>query len=302
MRKINITAAVTGAVHTPSLSQYLPITPDQIIEQAVGACEAGASIVHLHARNAKDGSPSSDPELLKYIVDGVRSRCDVVIGITTGGAIGMSVEERLKSVPICKAELASCNAGSMNFCFSQIGDKLEKDNNAKYEWEIPFTKATYDTIFPNTFRNIEDYVATMEKFGTKPEFEIYDAGMIYNLKYLKSIGKIKGKIYLQFVLGVLGGLPATIENLIFLRKTAKEALGDDIVWSCAAAGKDQMKIATTAVMLGGNVRLGLEDNLYLEKGVLAKSTAEQIEKFKNIIFELGYGINSPTEAREVLFR
>lgn len=302
MSKINITAAVTGAVHTPSLSQYLPTTPDQIIEHAVDACKAGASIVHLHARDAKDGSPSSDPELLKYIVDGVRSGCDVVIGITTGGAIGMSVEERLKSVPICNAELASCNAGSMNFCFSQIGDKLDKDKNAKYDWEIPFTKATYDTIFPNTFKNIEDYVATMEKYGTKPEFEIYDAGMIYNLKYLKSIGRIKGKIYLQFVLGVLGGLPATIENLIFLHNTAKEALGDDIVWSCAAAGKDQMKIATTAAMLGGNVRLGLEDNLFLEKGVLAKSTAEQIEKFKNIIFELGYGLNTPTEAREILFR
>ncbi|KXO16172.1 3-keto-5-aminohexanoate cleavage protein [Peptoniphilus sp. GNH] len=300
MKKIVLTAAITGAVHTPTLSKYLPITPDQIIDQAVEAANAGAAVVHLHGRSEKDGSPTSDPNVMKYIVDGVRSRCDVVIGITTGGAIGMSVEERLKAVPICKADLASCNAGSMNFCFADIGNKIEADGNAIYDWEVPFTKATYDTTFPNTFQGIEDYVKIMNTYHTKPEFEVYDLGMIYNLKYLKDKGKIGGKIYLQFVLGVLGGLPASIDNLLLLANTAKKVLGEDIVWSCAAAGKQQFNITTTAAILGGNARLGLEDNLYIEKGKLAKSSAEQIEKFRRILNELGIEIANPNEARQIL--
>jgi len=296
-KKVIITAAVTGAVHIPSMSEYLPDSPEKIIEEAVAANKAGAAVVHLHARDPKDGRPSSDPKLMKQITDGVRERCDVVIGITTGGAIGMNIEERLAAVPHCKAELASCNAGSVNFCFSPIADKI---TNPKYDWEIPFVKNTYNVPFANTFHDIEDYVRIMGENGTKPEFEVYEVGMLSNIAYFKKKGMLKGPIYIQFVLGIMGGLPATIDNLLFLYNTAHKVLGDDFVWSCAAAGKDQFDITTTAMVLGGNMRVGLEDNLYLSKGVLAKSNAEPVAKVAEIVKLLGREVATPDDARETL--
>ncbi|MDR1735957.1 MAG: 3-keto-5-aminohexanoate cleavage protein [Oscillospiraceae bacterium] len=296
--KVIITAAVTGAVHIPSMSEYLPDTPDKIIDEAVAAHRAGAAVVHLHARDPKDGRPSSDPNLMKYITDGVRERCDVVIGITTGGAIGMGIEERLASVPVCKAELASCNAGSVNFCFSPIANKIK---NPKYDWEIPFVKNTYTVPFANTFKDIEDYIRVMGENGTKPEFEVYEAGMISNIAYFIKKGAIHGPVYLQFVLGIMGGLPATVDNLLFLLNTANRVLGEGgFVWSCAAAGKDQFDITTVAVILGGNARVGLEDNLYISKGVLAKSNAEPVAKIAGIARSLGREPATPGEARECL--
>ncbi|VEH40405.1 Uncharacterized conserved protein [Fusobacterium varium] len=262
MNKTIITAAITGAVHIPSMSEYLPVTPQQIIDDAVAAYEAGAAVVHIHGRKEKNGKPTGDPEIMKNIVEEIRKRCNVVIGITTGGAIGMSSEERLAAVPFCKAELASCNAGSVNFCFSPIADKIKIP---KYDWEIPFVKNTYDLPFVNTFQGIEDYIKVMGENGTKPEFEVYEVGMINNIAYFMKKGLLKGPIYLQFVLGIMGGLPATVDNLLFLYNTAKKQLGDNFVWSCAAAGKDQFNIVTTAVILGGNARVGLEDNLYIKK-------------------------------------
>lgn len=298
MNKTIITAAITGAVHIPSMSEYLPVTPQQIIDDAVVAYEAGAAVVHIHGRKEKNGEPTGDPEIMKNIVEEIRKRCNVVIGITTGGAIGMSSEERLAAVPFCKAELASCNAGSVNFCFSPIADKIKIP---KYDWEIPFVKNTYDLPFVNTFQGIEDYIKVMGENGTKPEFEVYEVGMINNIAYFMKKGLLKGPIYLQFVLGIMGGLPATVDNLLFLYNTAKKQLGDNFVWSCAAAGKDQFNIVTTAVILGGNARVGLEDNLYIKKGQLAKSNAEGVKKIKEIVELLGKEIATPEEARKILF-
>lgn len=295
--KVIITAAVTGAVYIPSMSEYLPTTPQQIIDEAVAANEAGAAIVHLHARDKETGKPCSDPVVMKQITDGVRQRCDVIIGITTGGAIGMNIEERLSAVPVCKAELASCNAGSVNFCFSPIADKIKEP---KFDWEIPFVKNTYTVPFANTFKDIEDYVRVMGENGTKPEFEIYEVGMLNNIAYFVKKGLIIGPVYLQFVLGIMGGLPATVDNLLFLYNSAQKIFGDNFVWSCAAAGKDQFDITTMAMILGGNVRVGLEDNLYLSKGVLARSNAEPVKKVADIAGLLGRTVVTSQEARNIL--
>lgn len=296
--KVIITAAITGAVHIPSMSEYLPITPEQIIDEAVAAHKAGAAVVHLHARNPETGQPTNDPGLMKLIVDGVRSKCDVVIGVTTGGAIGMTIEERLASIPAVNAELASCNAGSVNFCFSPIADKIKEP---KYDWEIPFVENTYTVPFANTFQNIEDYIKTMNQYGTKPEFEVYEVGMISNIAYFVKKGLLNGPVYIQFVLGVMGGLPATVDNLLFLYNTAKNLLGDNFVWSCAAAGKEELDITTVAIILGGNARVGLEDNLYISNGVLAKSNSELVDRIKDIALNLNREIASAEEARAILF-
>lgn len=296
-KKVILTAAITGAVHIPSMSPYLPITPEQIIDEAVAACQAGAAVVHLHTRDPRTGQPTGDPELMRQVVDGVRARCGVVIGITTGGAIGMTSQERLAALPTAHPELASCNAGSVNFCFAPIADKIKQP---KFDWEIPFVKNTYQVPFANTFQDIEDYMAIMGEHQVKPEFEVYETGMISNIAYFLKRGLVKAPVYLQFVLGVMGGMPATVANLNFLVETAQKVLGDQFLWSCAAAGKDQFDLVTTAICLGGNVRVGLEDNLYLSKGVLAKSNAEPIAKMKRIAEELGRSVATPDEARQML--
>lgn len=298
-KKVIITAAITGAVHIPSMSQYLPITPEQIVTEAVAANKAGAAVVHLHARNPENGQPTGNPEIMKKIVEGVRNKCDVVIGITTGGAIGMTSEERLAAIPVCKAELGSCNAGSVNFCFSPIADKIIEP---EYDWELPFVKNTYKVPFSNTFQDIEDYIRIMSENGTNPEFEVYEVGMLSNIAYFANKGILKGPIYIQFVLGIMGGLPATVDNLLFLYNSSKKILGDNFVWSCAAAGKDQFDITTAAMILGGNVRVGLEDNLYISKGVLAKSNAEPVAKVKEIAKLLGREVATPNEARNMLIK
>ena len=244
------------------------------------------------------GKPTSDVSVMEYIVKGIKSRCDLIVGITTGGAIGMTAEERLRAVPVIKPELASCNAGSMNFVFSQIADKISKPI---YDWEIPFVKNTYKTPFLNTFDSLGDFIRIMQDNGTKPEFEIYDIGMVNNLAYFLEKGVIKTPIYIQFVLGILGGLPANLDNLLFIYNTAKKQLGDDFIWSCAAAGKNQFEIAAMSVLLGGNIRIGLEDNLYLERGVLAKSNAEGVEKAKGILQLFGHEPATLDEARKALF-
>ena len=296
-KKVVITAAVTGAVHIPSMSEYLPLTPDKIIEEVVSANEAGAAIVHVHARDPETGKPSSDPKLMKYITDGIRKKCNVVIGITTGGAIGMTIEERLASVPVCKTELASCNAGSVNFCFAPIADKIK---TPKFDWEIPFVKNTYTVPFANTFKDIEDYINVMTENKTKPEFEVYEVGMISNIAYFVQKGILKGPVYIQFVLGIMGGLPATADNLLFLYNTAKKVLGDNFVWSCAAAGKEQFGLTTMALLLGGNIRVGLEDNLYISKGVLAKSNSEAVKKVVSIVNLLDREVATSDEARKII--
>ena len=296
--KVILTAAVTGAVHIPSMSPYLPITPEQIIGEAVAACEAGAAVVHLHTRDPETGRPTGDPELMRQVVDGVRARCNVVVGCTTGGAVGMTNAERLAALPAAKPELASCNAGSVNFCFSPIADKIKEP---KFDWEIPFVKNTYQVPFANTFKDIEEYIALMDQYGTKPEFEVYEVGMISNVAYFLRRGMLKAPVYIQFVIGVMGGIPATVNNLNFLVKTADEVLGrDNYIWSCAGTGRQEFDIGTAGILLGGSVRVGLEDNLYIAKGQLAKSNAEPVAKMARIAKELGREIATPDEARAIL--
>lgn len=298
MTRLIITAAITGGIHVPSLSPYLPSTPDAIVEQAVGAAHAGAAVVHIHARDPKDGRPSSDIGVFRDIAAAIHARCAAAICITTGGGLGMSPEERVKPIGILRPELASLNAGSMNFAIHRLADKIA---TPKYDWEIPYLKSTEDLIFPNTFRSIAAFTSAMEAAGTKPELEIYDVGMINNVKYLLDTGVLKAPIYLQFVMGILGGIPATPENLVFMAETARKVIGaDNFVWSCCAAGRAQLPMTLLAMTMGGNVRVGLEDNLYMGPGRLAKSSAEQVEAIVRIARELSLDIAAPDEARTIL--
>jgi uncharacterized protein (DUF849 family) len=295
LSKTIITAAITGAIHTPGMSPYLPISPEEIVEDAVRACEAGAAVVHIHARDPKDGRPSADVELMKGIVSEIKERSDVIICITTGGSIGMPLEDRIASIPALKPELASCNAGSINFVIEPAARKLKP----VYEWELPYLNGTKDLIFSNTFLSFERYINEMYNVGAMPEFEVYDVGMINNLAYFLNEGILRKPIYIQFVMGILGGIPASVENLVFMLKTAREQLGD-FNWSVAAAGRNQFIMTTAALTLGGNVRVGLEDNLYLAPKVLAKSSAEQVMKIRGIAEALFKEIATPDEAREIL--
>jgi len=291
-----ITAAITGSIHTPSMSPYLPVTPEQIADGAVQAWEAGAAVVHIHARNPETGQPSSDIEVMKRIVSNIRSRCNAIICITTGAGLGMTVEERLKPIPTLKPELASCNFGSINFNISRGLEVVEK---FKYDWEPRYLEMTKDLIFPNTFKSLEKYLATFAENDTKPEIEIYDTGMIYNLAYMIEKGHINKPVYLQFVLGILGSIMPSPSNLLFLYNTAKEAIGD-FIWSVCSAGRFQMPMCTMGLIMGGNVRVGMEDSLYVEKGVVAKSNAEQVAKIIRIARELSIDTATPDEARKIL--
>jgi len=296
MAKVIISAAITGSIHTPSMSPYLPITPKQIADEAVRAYEAGAAVAHIHARNPETGQPSSDVELMREIVTSIKSRCNIVVCVTTGGGLGMSVEERLKAIPLLKPELASCNFGSINF---NISRGMEAIKTYKYPWEPTYLENSKDLIFPNTFKSLEQYLKTFAENGTKPEIEIYDTGMIYNLAHMIQEGHVKTPVYLQFVLGILGSIQPSASNLVFLYNTTREVIGD-FVWSVCAAGRAQMPMCTLSLIMGGNARVGLEDNLYLAKGVVAKSNAEQVEKITRIAQELSLETATPDEAREIL--
>lgn len=297
MNKFIVTAAITGAIHTPSMSPYLPITPDEIADDAVRAYEAGAAVVHIHARNPQDGHPMADPKLFEKILGKIKSRCDVVICTTTGGGVGQSTEERIKVVTTFSPELASLNAGTLCFGLFTIAEKMKK---FEYGWEEEYLKSSEHLIFANTFKTLREFSQYFSAEDTKPEFEIYDAGMLNNLAFLISRGSFKKPVHLQFVLGTLGGMQATIKNLVFLHDSAKELLGDDFQWSVCAAGKDQFKMCTLALLMGGNVRVGLEDNLFIRKGELAKSNAEQVEKIIRIGREHDLEPATPSEARQML--
>lgn len=294
--KVILTAAVTGAVHVSSMSPYLPITPEEIIRQSVEACRAGAAAVHIHARDPQSGEPSSDLEVMRQIVSGIKEQCDVIVCITTGASQMMTVEERLSVVPTLKPELASCNAGSMNFVLAGLVPQLSPDGPA---WERKYLGGTYDNVFSNTYLGLETYIKTMAENGTIPEFEVYDASMINNIAYFRRKGILTCPIYIQFVLGIQGGLPATVDNLVFLRSTAERQLGE-FTWSVAAAGKYQFPMAAASLAMGGNVRVGLEDNLYILPHQLAESNAQQILAAASIAKTLGREIATPDEAREIL--
>lgn len=296
MEKRIITAAITGGIHTPTMSPYLPITPKQIADEAVRAWDAGAAVAHIHVRDPKTGKPTSSLDLFREVITEVKSRCDIIICITTGGSPGMKIEERVAVVPEFKPELASLNFGSMNFALFPVAKKFKE---FKFPWEGEFLRWTEDFIFPNTFKTLRQVTGYFKENGTKPELEVYDVGMLNNVVFMLQNGHIEKPVYLQFVMGILGGIPATMENLIFLYKTAHESIGD-FEWSVCVAGRQQMKLCTTALMMGGNARVGLEDNLYLEKGRLAKSNAEQVEKIIRIARELGIQPATPEEARKIL--
>ena len=297
MEKIIVTAALSGAIHTPSMSPHLPVTPDELADESRRAYEAGAAVVHVHARNPENGQPSADSSLFGEILNKIKSCCGAVICTTTGGGFGMTVEERVRVVKTYSPELASLNAGSLNFALHHV---LSKIKTFKYDWEEEYLASTENVIFPNTFKTLHEFTLFFNEENTKPEFEIYDAGMLNNVAFLLQNETIKKPVYLQFVLGILGGMQATVNNLVFLYNSAREIIGTDFVWSVCAAGKNQFKMCNAAPLMDGFTRVGLEDNLYLEKGRLAKSSGEQVEKIIRIGRELGLEPASPEEAREIL--
>ena len=296
VNKAIITAALTGSIHTPTMSPYLPFTPDEIAADAVRAYEAGAAAVHIHVRDPKTGQPSSDVNLYREVVTKVKSRCDVIVTITTGGGMGMSAEQRLASIPALKPELATFNFGSLNFGFFPMLDRYKE---FKFDWEKRFLEASEEYVLMNTFGMLKTFARVLEENGTRPEIEIYDGGMLNNVAFFIQGGLLKKPVYLQFVLGILVGLHATVDNVLFLYHTARSLIGD-FVFSVCAAGRSQFPMCVQSLLLGGNARVGLEDNLYLKRGALAKSNAEQVEKIIRIARELGIEPASPAEARAML--
>lgn len=298
MDKIIITCAVTGGVHTPTMSDALPVTPDEIASQSIEAAEAGASIIHLHARDPQTGRPTPDPAVFMQFLPRIKQATDAVVNITTGGGLGMTVEERLAAALAAEPEMCSLNMGSMNFALHPMAGKYKE---WKHDWEKPFLEASDDFIFRNTFRDIARIIKQLgDGCGTKFEHECYDIGHLYNLAHFVDAGLVKPPFLVQSIFGILGGIGAEMENIMFMKQTADRLFGDDYVWSVLAAGRYQMPFVTQAAMLGGNVRVGLEDSLNIGKGKLASSNAEQVRKVRRILEELGYEIASPAEARSVL--
>jgi uncharacterized protein (DUF849 family) len=296
MNKRIFTAALTGAIHTPSMSPYLPVTPRQLIEEAVRVYEAGGAVAHLHVRDPETGLPNADQAIYREIAEEVKQRCNIILCFTTGGKLGEPVENRVRVASTLRPEMTSLNAGSLNFALFHIKDGV---SDWKYEWELPYLEGTEDFIFPNTFKTMRQYLEIIYANSAKPEFEIYDVGMINNLAFLLEKGIARRPIYLQFVMGILGGIPATLENLVFLLETARKQIGD-FEFSVCAAGRYQIPLCTGSLLLGGHARVGLEDSLYLSKGVLAKSSAEQVTKIIAIARELGIEPATPDEARQRL--
>jgi uncharacterized protein (DUF849 family) len=296
MNKRIFTAALTGAIHTPSMSPYLPITPEQLIEEAVRVSEAGGAVAHVHVRNPQTGLPNADQSIYRQIAEEVKRRCNIILCFTTGGKLGEPVENRVRVASNLKPELTSLNAGSLNFALFHIAGQVKE---WQHDWEKPYLEGTEDFIFPNTFKTMRQYLEIIYANGARPEFEIYDTGMINNLAFLIEKGIAQRPVYLQFVMGILGGIPAALENLVFLVETARKQIGE-FQFSVCAAGRHQIPMCTGALILGGHARVGLEDSLYLSKGVLAKSSAEQVAKIVKIARELGLEPATPDEARTIL--
>jgi uncharacterized protein (DUF849 family) len=298
MSKVIISCAITGAIATPSMSDALPITPEQIAQSSIEAAEAGAAIIHLHARDSQTGEPSPDPALFMRFLPVIKQSTDGVLNITTGGGLKMTVEDRLAAPMVAKPEMCSLNMGSMNF---NISGAAEKRTEWKYAWEREYLTRTVDHIFRNTFGDIARIVEIMGKgHGTRFEFECYDVGHLYNLAHCLDKKVVEPPLFVQTIFGILGGIGAEPRNLMFMRETADRLFGKDYVWSVLAAGRHQMSFTTMAGILGGNVRVGLEDSLYIGRGRLAKSNAEQVAKIRRILEELSLDIATPAEARSML--
>ena len=296
-RKVIITCAVTGSIHTPSMSPHLPCTAQEIAEAAIGAAEAGAAIVHLHARNPEDGRPDQSPERFAPFLRVIKQRSNCVVNITTGGAATMTIEERLSPVAQFKPEVASLNMGSMNFGLYPM---LERFREFKHVWERPYLEGSRDRIFKNTFADIEHILATCADNGTRFEIECYDIGHLYTLAHFVDRGLVKAPFFVQSVFGLLGGIGPHPEDVMHMKRTADRLFGADYRWSVLGAGRNQFAIAAQSIALGGNIRVGLEDSLWLGPGRLAESNAGQVAKARRIVEELGLEIATPDDARESL--
>ena len=297
-RKIILTCAVTGSIHTPSMSPHLPVTPDQIAASAIEAAEAGASILHLHARDPETGQPSSEISVFRQFLPRIKSATDAVINLTTGGSSQMTVEQRLSAPAELSPEMCSLNMGSMNFGLFPMKTRYA---DWKHDWEEPFLENTRDVVFKNTFHDIETIFRMLgEECGARFELECYDVGHIQTVAFYLRQNRIEAPVFLQFVMGVLGGIDASPESLTMMKDTADRLLGDAYRFSVLAAGRQQMALGTMSVILGGNVRVGLEDSLMIRRGELAVSNAQQVTKIRTVLEELGYAIATPDEARAML--
>ncbi len=298
MSKVIITCAVTGSIHTPTMSPHLPVTPDEIAADSVAAAEAGAAIIHLHARDPETGKPTPDPDVFMRFLPRIKQQTGAVINITTGGGQGMSVDERIAAAKRASPEMASLNMGSINFGLYPM---LNKYSEFRHEWERKHLEDSRDFIFRNTFADIERLLKELgEGCGTRFEFECYDVGHLYNLAHFLDRGLVKPPLFVQTIFGILGGIGPDPENVLHMRRIADRLFGEDYRWSILAAGRHQMPLCTMAATMGANVRVGLEDSLYLGKGELAASNADQVAKIRRILGELSLEIASPDEAREML--
>jgi len=295
--KAIITCAPTGAIHTPSMSPHLPVTADEIAQAAIEAAEAGAAILHLHARDPKDGRPSQNPDLFRPFLTRIRQATDAVINITTGGSPHMSVEERMQPVTIFKPELASLNMGSMNFGLFPM---LERFKTFQHDWEREHLENSRNLIFKNTYADIENILRLGQANGTRFEFECYDISHLNNLAYFVDKGLIEGTVFVQSVFGILGGIGGHPEDLMHMKRTADRLLGDRYQWSILGAGRNQMPLATIGAAMGSHVRVGLEDSLWIGPGQLAASSAEQVRRIRAVLEALNVDVASPDEAREML--
>ena len=297
MRKVIITCAVTGSIHTPSMSPHLPITPDEIAADATAAAEAGAAVIHLHARDPETGRPSPSPEIFARFLPRIKQSCDAILNITTGGGMGMSMDERLAAVLWAKPEVASMNMGSLNFNISGAAARVTE---WKHDWEQPYLAGTDDVIMSNTFRQIERALRELSANGTRFEFECYDIGHLYNLAHFVDRRLIEPPFFVQGVFGILGGIAAHPNHLVHFKDTADRLFGKDAVLSALAAGRHQLPMITLSALLGGNVRVGLEDSLFAGPGRLATSSAVQVTAIRTILETLGLEVATAAEARDML--
>lgn len=297
MSKIIISCAITGSIHTPSMSPHLPITPDEIASQAIGAAKAGATILHLHARDPSNGRPSADPAHWAAFLPAIKAGCDAVINMTTGGSAVMTLENRLAAPKQFRPEMCSLNMGTMNFALYPIVARIKE---WRFDWERPFLEGSEDLVFKNTPRDIALVLSEMGARGARFEFECYDMSHLYMLKHFVDRGAVSGPLYIQFVFGVLGGMAPDPDMLVLMKRTADRLFGDQYLFSVLAAGRQQIPMATMAAAMGGHVRVGLEDNLYLSKGVLAETNAQQVAQIRGIVEGLGREVATPAEARAML--
>jgi uncharacterized protein (DUF849 family) len=297
-RKVIITTAITGSIHTPTMSPHLPITPKQIADESIAAAKAGAAIIHLHARDPVDGRPTPDPKVFMQFLPVIKQNCDAVINVTTGGGQNMTVQERLAAPLAAKPEMCSLNMGSMNFGLFPM---LARYPAFKYDWEPKFLEGSRDFIFRNTFKDIEYILKELgEGCGTRFEFECYDVGHLYSLAHFLDRKLVKPPLFVQTIFGILGGIGADTENLVHMRHIANKLFGDAYQWSILGAGRHQMGLLTVGAQMGGNVRVGLEDSLYLGRGQLAESNADQVKKIRRILEELSLDVATPAETRQML--